>query len=314
MEFTVAIPASRASTLAFAVASVRCQTYRDWELLVIVNGADQPLVGSAKHTAEATPNCRVVSIGERGASRARNAALRAATGQFIAMLDDDCVADADWLGVLASCFRQDPGVGLVGGALRAPPASPRRFRRCPAMVPSEAVYDPLAGSGVPPGWDWISAGFAIQRRTAERVGDFDEHLGPGSAFGCAEDTDYKLRLEALGVRVWSTPRAVVHHTFGARDGLLNALRFQRSYARGNGALAGKLTLLGDPRGLEWLTQAKRQWTRGLRHMRYASELPESLVRWLHYRSAYLQIIRNYDIDHRGLLRRMALPRYAGQVS
>ena len=53
---------------------------------------------------------------------------------------------------------------------------------------------------------------------AKRLGTFDECLGAGADFPAAEDTDYKLRLEAAGIRMLTTPRAAVVHTYGVRKG------------------------------------------------------------------------------------------------
>src|SRR5204863_158616 len=132
----------------------------------------------------------------------------------------------------------------------------------------------------------IGANFAIRASVAARIGLFDEQLGAGTALPAGEDTDYMLRLEAQGVKMRCTPRAVVHHTYGRRFGLKALLANSRNYARGNGALAAKLSLFGDRRGTEWLTETLRESTvdvlRGLAWHR----LPFSLRRLWHYRAGY----------------------------
>jgi len=96
-------------------------------------------------------------------------------------------------------------------------------------------------------------------------------------FPAAEDTDYKLRLEAAGIRMLTTPRAAVVHTYGVRKGWA-LLRSQQNYATGNGGMAGKLTLLGDSRGAEWLEEtrngSRREWRAA------PQRLPRSLRREL----------------------------------
>lgn len=96
---------------------------------------------------------------------------------------------------------------------------------------------------------------------AERAGQFDEHLGAGTRFPAGEDTDYKLRLKGLGIKMRCTPRSVVYHTFGARHGLRALLAHQRDYARGSGALGAKLTMLGDRRGAEWVEATRHECLR-----------------------------------------------------
>src|ERR1700730_9249 len=99
MKVTVCIPSTRAATLGRAMMSIFRQTYADWELLVVVQGTDTAVAAAARQAA-GCPRCRIVSIPQRGLSRARNAALRLFRGDILAMIDDDCEAAADWLAVL----------------------------------------------------------------------------------------------------------------------------------------------------------------------------------------------------------------------
>ncbi len=99
----------------------------------------------------------------------------------------------------------------------------------------------------------------------------------------------------------ATPRAVVHHTHGARTGLRAVLRHHRNYARGYGGLAGKLTLLGDPRGEAFVRGTLRDWRRDLRDPRRLARAPQHVRRWLHVARAYERCLRHYRVDDRGLL-------------
>jgi glycosyltransferase involved in cell wall biosynthesis len=305
VRVSVCIPAMRAETLPAAIRSIQRQRYTDWELLVVVQGADPPAAPVARRALEGEPRGRVLAIPTPGLSRARNAAFAQARGEIVAVTDDDCEADPDWLGVLVGRLDEDPGAGLVGGALVAPAGSRRGLSVCPAMVPTEGRWDPR-GAPPPPSWDWVGASFAIRRSLVDRVGEFDEHLGAGTEFGSAEELDYKLRIEALGVPMWATDRAVVQHTHGARYGLGAVLRHHRNYARGYGGLAGKLTLLGDPRGEAFVEGTLRDWQRDLRSGR-PHRAPQHLRRWLHVRQAYERVLSDYRIDHRGLLMPRTVP-------
>lgn len=285
-----------------AINSVIAQTYSEWDLIVVAQGANATAGDVVRSIAPDDSRIEVVTIPQRGLSVARNAALQWAEGDAIAMMDDDCEAAPDWLATVASCFEEDPHVGLVGGALRGP-SHLGMLTRCPALEPADAVYDPGRDVGPPPGWDWVGANFAIRRSVAERIGPFDEQLGAGSNFMAGEDTDYKLRMEQRGVRMRSTPKSVVHHTSGSRHGLRAVLRFQQGYAVGNGALAGKLTLGGDPRGRQWLARTKRQCMSAAWNVHRWYRSPEPLLRWAYYRSAYMQCVSEYEIDAGGMLRR-----------
>ena len=59
-------------------------------------------------------------------------------------------------------------------------------------------------------------------------------------------TNYAWR--ASKIKMGSTPSAIVTHTHGYRYGIKAVIQHSRNYASGNGALAAKMTLMGDPRG------------------------------------------------------------------
>lgn len=297
MKFSVCIAATRATTLGAAIESIRRQTWSDWELIILGQGADASLKSLGEAAAQTDSRIRYIHLERQGLSVARNAGLRAATGEIIAMTDDDCEAQADWLAVLAEYFSAEPDVGLVGGALLAPKPSRQGLAVCPAFKPIEALYDPVADGRKPPrGWDWVGGNFALRRSVAEQIGQFDEHLGAGAIFPAGEETDYKLRMEALGIKMRSTPRSVVYHTFGYRYGLRAMLRHARNYAQGNAGLAGKLTLMGDPRGQEWLARTKHDCLQGWLKRHQPQRLPANLLRLWHYQRTYNRCLRDYRVD------------------
>ena len=60
-------------------------------------------------------NIRYVHEPRRGIPYARNTAVRSATGDIVAFIDDDCIASEDWLKYIEIPFLRDPNVGAVGG-------------------------------------------------------------------------------------------------------------------------------------------------------------------------------------------------------
>ncbi|MGO2113214.1 MAG: glycosyltransferase family 2 protein, partial [Pseudoclavibacter sp.] len=88
---------NRAHLLADAIASVHAQTYENWQLII----ADDGSVDDTEHVlaAEAARDARitVLRLVHEGVSAARNAALRAATGEYVAFLDSDKRWDREFL-------------------------------------------------------------------------------------------------------------------------------------------------------------------------------------------------------------------------
>jgi GT2 family glycosyltransferase len=294
---SVCIPSIRPQTLGDAIASIRRQKHREWELIIVGQGDEQAVRSAVVQAAGTPPDPRIryVHASRMGLSIARNRGIEEAAGGVVAFMDDDCEASDDWLAEIASAFDRHPRAGVVAGSLLRPPAGPGLFKVCPEMRPMEAFYDPATDADVPAGMGAAGANLAMRREVVESVGPFDELLGAGAPFQAAEETDYLLRAEALGVCMYSSPAIVMHHTHGYRYGALAAYRLLRNYARGNGALAAKLSLAGDPRG--------RRMLRGEFHTAVVDPLarlrlhllPRRLVRLGFYAMAYWTCKRRFRV-------------------
>lgn len=300
MKFSVCVPTVRPVTLARTVQSLIAQTWPDWELLIVGQGDDPDLERMGERMQRLDNRIRYLHLDQRGISRARNAGLRVATGDIVAMTDDDCEAAPNWLEALAALFEKYPRVGVIGGALVAPPVSRWKLESCLSFMPAEAVYDPASGQSPAQGLGWIGANFALRKPVADQIGEFDECLGAGAPeFPAAEDVDYSMRLAAAGVVTLSSPEPVVYHTYGARRGLRQNLRNTLAYARGNGGMDGKLTLMGDPHGQESASRVLRQGIVEAIRSRKLHRIPIVLLYGLTYQAAYRQCVRDFVIGAGG---------------
>ncbi|MCZ4352446.1 glycosyltransferase family 2 protein [Roseovarius aestuarii] len=78
------------ATLSASVASVRAQSYADWELLLIDDGSDDDTVVLATALAAEDPRIRLLRMpANAGAAAARNMGLDHSRGRYIALLDAD---------------------------------------------------------------------------------------------------------------------------------------------------------------------------------------------------------------------------------
>jgi glycosyltransferase involved in cell wall biosynthesis len=105
---------NRAEWLKDALASLTRQTRPPDEVVVVDNG-------SKDHTKDVVLNfsdrlnIKYVYEPVRGIPHARNTAIKNATGDIIVSIDDDCVADENWLKQIEKPFIKDPHIGIVGG-------------------------------------------------------------------------------------------------------------------------------------------------------------------------------------------------------
>jgi GT2 family glycosyltransferase len=293
---TVCIPTIRPDTVGDAIASIRGQSYPHWNLVVVGQGREELIRPAVEAARGDDGRVSYVHLDRMGLSIARNRVLDGPIGDIVAFTDDDCEAPVDWLSELVRACHRHPDAGLIFGSLIAPTPEQgtSRFRVCPDHHAAELFYDPIAsGRQAPPGWGAVGANIAVRRDVAARLGGFDENLGAGSHFAAAEETDYMLRAELLGVCMYSTPEVVVNHTFGYRYGWKAVYRHRRGYARGNGALAAKQALLGDPRGTAWMRREIRAATVEPIRTLKPQRLPSGLLRLAYFVAAYYRCRRDY---------------------
>src|SRR5579862_1453977 len=74
--------------------SVAAQTHADVEIIVVDNGSDD---GSGAMVRERFPGTILIEAGRNlGFAEGCNRGIRASSGEWIALLNNDAVADADW--------------------------------------------------------------------------------------------------------------------------------------------------------------------------------------------------------------------------
>lgn len=202
-----------------AVASVRAQTVRPRELVVVVD--HNP--GLLARLAVAIPDALVIANAEvRGLSGARNTGTAVCTGDIVAFLDDDAVADPDWLANLLGAYR-DPRVQGTGGWIEPIWVDGKR-----RFFPAE--FNWVVGcsyTGLPttaaPVRNLIGANMSFRRSVIADVGGFRTGAGRvGSRPFGHEDTEFCIRVRQLipGAEIVLDPAASIGHKVPAgRAGL-----------------------------------------------------------------------------------------------
>ncbi len=167
--------------LVASVESVQQQTLSPKEIIVVVDHNPNLLKRVREHIAGvlAVENREV-----KGLSGARNSGVTVAQGAVIAFLDDDAIAETNWLEHLAACYT-DPHVLGVGGKIE-----PLWLGIRPAWLPEEFYW--VVGctyrgmpEAVQPIRNPIGANMSVRRHTLMVVGGFRE------SFGCNHNTTEK---------------------------------------------------------------------------------------------------------------------------
>ena len=112
----VIVTYNRAEMLKEALESLTTQSRLPDEVLVVDNNSSDRTKAVAE-SFKGRLNMSYVFEPVQGTSTARNTGIKHAQGDIIAYLDDDCIAEKDWLHYIEIPFLEDPAIGMVGGQI-----------------------------------------------------------------------------------------------------------------------------------------------------------------------------------------------------
>jgi GT2 family glycosyltransferase len=187
------------------------------EVIVVGNAPD---LAMTREASRSYPAFRYLPEPRPGLSAARNAAVRAATSDLVAFVDDDVLVHPRWLAPLRRAFADPDVMAATGLVLPAEleTAAQVAFETnhgAPNLRLKRERYDmaflrTTVARGMPVWQIGAGANMAIRRAAFELVGDFDERLGAGAA-GSSEDSEFWYRLIAEGWACRYEPDSVVFH-------------------------------------------------------------------------------------------------------
>jgi glycosyltransferase involved in cell wall biosynthesis len=113
MKISVLVPTYRRSQdLERCLKALRKQTSEAYEVLLVVRDIDQETQVFLQNFSGAPLALKVVDVVVPGQVAALNAGLAAATGDIIAITDDDAAPHPDWLERIERHFLADATIGL----------------------------------------------------------------------------------------------------------------------------------------------------------------------------------------------------------
>ncbi len=222
-----------------AIDSVGAQSLPAHELLVVVDHNEElraKLTAYLDDAGRAGGSVKVVANEQpRGLSGGKNTGVRHATGDIVAFLDDDAVADSKWLKYFADNYAS-PEVTGVGG-LTLPNWDTGR----PAWFPREfdwVVGCNYVGMAQPrkPVRNLLGGNASFRRSVFDQVGGFTVDVGRSDRklpLGC-EETEFCIKIhQALsrGPILLIDDRAVIWHRVGRERTKLRYF-LTRCYAEG----------------------------------------------------------------------------------
>lgn len=167
-----------------------------YEVIVVDNESTE----SPAALCEAFPTIRLETERAAGPGPARNKGAQASRGTILAFIDADCLADVNWLAVIARAF-DDEDVRIVAGDVRVAVDEPTRLT---AIEAYESVFAYRQEEYV------ARFGFGGTGNLAMRKNVYWA-VGPFAGIDVAEDREWGRRASEAGYRVRYLPEMIVLH-------------------------------------------------------------------------------------------------------
>lgn len=201
---------NRWDELRAAVASIAAQRRAALETIVVIDHNDALLARAREEFADAVV---IANGGRQGLSGARNTGVAAASGDVVAFLDDDAVAEPEWLALLAEPYADTDVLGVGGEIL------PAWEQGRPSFMPGEFLW--VVGctyTGLPNHRaeirNMIGANMSVRRSVLNSAGGFSNVIGRVGTrpVGCEEtELCIRARRDHPNGRFVYEPGAKVHH-------------------------------------------------------------------------------------------------------
>ena len=216
---------NRADLLRLCLESLERQTLRNFEVIVVDNGSEDDSAAVARGFSGA-PVRLIQNKQNQGFCRANNQGIDVAGGEYVALLNNDAEADADWLERLVEACAADPGIGMVAAKIVVA-ESPETIDKVGHLIYPDG-QNRGRGHGeidrgqfdTPEEVAWPDGCAALYRKAMlDETGGFDEDF-----FAYADDAELGLRGRIAGWRAVSAPRARVRHRRGETLGRYSTKR------------------------------------------------------------------------------------------
>jgi hypothetical protein len=199
-------------------------------LIAVDQGANPKVAGWIEALRPLGINAEYVPSSQHGRAAGLNRGIERVGTRFVAVTDDDCFVETDWIERMVERLRENPQAVVTG---RVESAGEDVLVLVTSQVPTVYRHPRLK-------FDSMSGGnLGTSMWVIDRVGPFDED----TRLRTAEDAEWSYRVLRAGVPIIYAPEVVVRHC-GWRDEGERASQY-KDYARSHGGFYGKYLRRGD---------------------------------------------------------------------
>lgn len=183
---------NRRNLLEKALESLVNQSYpKDkFEILIVDDGSSDNTGEIVNKLMKLHDYLRYIKTENQGPAKSRNVGINNAGGEIVAFIDDDCLADRDWLKEIMNSFKtQKDAVGIEGKTI---------------TYPEEVT--PFTYQVVNNGGGYLTCNIAYKKVILDKVGGFDTDY----PFPHDEDADLAWSVMQYG-KIYFEPKVLVVH-------------------------------------------------------------------------------------------------------
>ena len=201
------------------LSSLKIQSLKNFEVILVDNGSKDDSVDFINRYYK--DMVQVIQLPEnKGFAGGNNIGIRAAKGNYIALLNNDTVLDTEWLANLVLCMKYDDRIGMVGskvlnyyrckeidntGHLIYPDGLNRGRGR---LEKDCGQFDKKSEILFPSGCASL-----YRKEMLDDIGGFDETF-----FAYGDDADIGLHGRYVGYKAIYCPQAIVYHKYSGTTG------------------------------------------------------------------------------------------------
>jgi radical SAM superfamily enzyme YgiQ (UPF0313 family)/GT2 family glycosyltransferase/glycosyltransferase involved in cell wall biosynthesis/SAM-dependent methyltransferase len=184
----------------------------NFEVIVVDNGSSD---GTAEYLRQLPSPVRAITHTENlGFAKGCNAGAKAARGRYVVFLNNDTVAQPNWLSAMLDCAASDAAIGLVGN-LQIYPDNGKVQQAgivCGADRMLRSIYNNELSAehpavNKPREFQFVAGScMLIEKTHFESVGGFDE-----AYLNSCEDVDLCMKVRATGRKVYYCPQSRILH-------------------------------------------------------------------------------------------------------